>query len=423
MTIDTSVCQAVHAPTAAPLLRRRGPSCRRIGLALLLLSLLVSVAGAASAADGPLRDGHPETYVVQPGDTLWEIAEQYLHEPWRWREVWQANPGVGNPNRIYPGDVLVVDYSSGNARIRRAERASGGMRTVKLSPRVRVSDLDREIPAIPLNAVAPFLSRPVITDATEIDAAPYVVGFPEEQLIGGIGNTVFVRSILSASDDRWEVLRPGPAYRDPDTNELLGFEAASVATARLERLGDPATLVITRSDMEVSIGDRVRPARDEEPIRSFFPVPAPASLRGKIMAVLNGVTQIGQFDVVALNRGARDGVAVGHVFDIYSGGELRRDPVRTRRTDWNWRNESPADTSFWFGDWELDGWVENKPDPNAPLPLHRRASRGWDQYIVPDSRSGTLMVFRVFPKVSFALVMFANRPMFVGEIVAPPRTP
>ena len=421
MRSHTSKRRCIPLPPAAAKPRVARPVA---ALSALVLALgLMLVMGTASAAQGALRDDHPETYVVQPGDTLWDIAGRFLHEPWRWRQVWQANPGVGNPDRIYPGDVLVVDYTGGSPRIRKAERVSGGMRTVKLTPRVRVDDLDREIPAIPVNAVAPFLSRPVVTEAREIDQAPYVVGFPEEQLIGGLGDTLFVRSILSASDDRWEVLRPGQAYRDPDTNEFLGYEASSVATTRLERLGDPATLVVTRSNMEVEIGDRVRPARDEEPIRSFFPEPAPPSLRGKIIAVLNGVSQIGQYDVVVLNRGSREGVTVGTVFDVFRGGELRRDPVRTRRTDWNWRNESPADTSFWLGDWELDGWVENKPDPNAPLPLHRRASRGWDQYIVPDSRSGTLMVFRVFPKVSFGLVMYAHRAMHVGEIVAAPRVP
>jgi hypothetical protein len=295
------------------------------------------------------------------------------------------------------------------------------MRTVKLTPRVRVTDIDREIPSIPVNAVAPFLSRPVVTEAREIDDAPYVVGFPEEQILGGLGDTLYVRSILSTGDDRWEVLRPGQEYRDPDTNELLGFEASSVATARLERLGDPATLVVTRSRREVEIGDRVRPAREEEPIRSFFPVPAPPGARGNIISVLNGVSQIGQYDVVVLNRGAREGVEVGHVFEVYRGLELRRDPVQARRSGWNWRNESPADTSFWFGDWEIDGWNRDRPDPNAPLPLHRRTSRPSAEYIEPDSRSGVVMVFRVFPKVSFALVMRANKAMHVGEIVATPR--
>ncbi len=386
----------------------------------LLLALALSLGSAGASAQDPLRPDHPQTYVVQPGDTLWGIAGRFLREPWRWPDVWHANPEVANPNRIYPGDTLVVDHSSGSARIRRAGR--GGMRTVTLTPRVRVAELDREIPTIPLHVVAPFLSRPVVTEAREIDNAPYVVGFPEEQILGGLGNTFFVRSILSAGDDRWEVLRPGTAYRDPDTKELLGFEALSVATARLQRLGDPATLVITRSEKEVQIGDRVRPTRDEEPVRSFFPVPAPPGSRGKIISVLNGVTQIGQYDVVVLNRGARDRVEIGQVFGVYHGGELRRDPVKGRRNAWNWRNESPADVSFWSGDWEPDGWQRTGPDPNAPLPIRRRYSRANDQYIVPDSRSGVVMIFRVFPKVSFALVMYASTAMHVGEVVAPPET-
>ena len=398
----------------------RAPHTRPAAVALALACLLL-LAATTATAQGPLRTDAPERYVVQPGDTLWGIAGRFLNEPWRWRQVWEANPGIANPNRIYPGDVLVVDRSSGSPRIRKAD-GGGGLRTVKLSPRVRVEELDREIPTIPVNAVAPFLSRPLITTAEEIDSAPYVVGFPEEKLIGGLGDTLFVRSIITARNDRWDVLRPGRAYRDPDTNELLGYVATSVASAQLERLGDPATLVVTRSQKEVEVGDRVRPAQDEEPIRSFLPRPATAGMRGRIIAVLNGVSQIGQFDVVALNRGRREGVEVGTVFSAYQGGQLRRDRVQARRSGWNWRSESPADTSFWFGDWELDGWNRDRPDPNAPLPLHRRASRADGQFIVPDSRTGVVMVFRTFEKVSFALVMFANQAIHVGEVVAPPRS-
>jgi len=391
----------------------RRPRCR----ALLLLILL---SGAASlAAQVELAPEAPRTYVVQAGDTLWSIAGRFLREPWRWPDVWQANPGVTNPNRIYPGDVLELVYQGGRPRIRTLRGGGGGMRTVKLSPRVRVTELDRAIPSIPVNAVAPFLSRPVVTEAREIDDAPYVVGFPDNRLLAGAGGTIFVRSILSAEGDRYEVLRPGQELRDPDTNRLLGFEATYIGSARMERLGDPATLTMTRTQRQVAIGDRVRPARDDQPIRSFFPRPAPVGVQGKIISVLNGVSQIGQYDVVVLSRGARQGVDLGHVFEVYRGGEIRRDPVRNKHNDWNWKNESPLDTSFWYGDWELDGWERDKPAPNVPL--HRRAVRMDDTYIVPDSRSGVVMVFRVFPEVSFALVMSATQAMHVGEIVAPPR--
>ncbi len=370
-------------------------------------------------AQAQVRPDAPERYVVQSGDTLWDIAGRFLLEPWRWAEVWQANPSIPDPNRIYPGDVLMLDDTGAVPRIRRDE-GGGELRTVKLSPRVRVENLDREIPTISINAVAPFLSRPVVTEARELDRTPYVVGFPEAHMLGGIGDILYVRAILNADDTRWEVLRPGQAYRDPDTGEVLGFEASAVATARLERPGDPATLTVIRAIKEVKVGDRVRPARDEEPMRSFMPRPAPAGARGAIIAVLNGVSQIGQFDVVVLNLGERDGVAVGHVFEASRGLGLRRDPVRGRRSAQNWRDESPADTSFWLGDWQTDGWNRNQPDANAPLPLHRRASRAAAEFIEPAARSGTLMVFRVFPKLSFALVMRASKAMQVGENVAPP---
>ncbi len=303
----------------------------------------------------------------------------------------------------------------------RSSRGGGGMRygqTFTAGAGHGVGSRDTDHPGQCGRALLPGRC---VTESREIDDAPYVVGFPDGRLLAGTGGTIFVRSILNAESDRYEVLRPGKEYRDPETNRVLGFEAAYVGTARIERLGDPATLTVTRSQRQVAIGDRVRPARDDEPIRSFFPRPAPAGLRGNIISVLNGVSQIGQYDVVVLSRGARKGVEVGHVFEVYRGGELRRDPVRNKRTAWNWRNETPLDTSFWYGDWELDGWNRDKPDPDAPLPLHRRAVRMDDTYIVPDSRSGVVMVFRVFPEVSFALVMSATQAMHVGEIVAPPR--
>jgi hypothetical protein len=136
--------------------------------------------------------------------------------------------------------------------------------------------------------------------------------------------------------------------------------------------------------------------------------------------VLDGVSQIGQYDVVVLDRGSRNGVTVGQVFGVYRGGTEARDQVKRNRKEWNWRRETPLDSTFWLGDWEMTGWERDKPDANSPLPLHRRADRMAGTYIVPMSRSGVIMVFRVFPKVSFALVMRANQAMHVGETVATP---
>lgn len=373
---------------------------------------------ALYAAPVALQSNAPEVYTVRPGDTLWDIAGRFLRDPWRWPEVWEVNPEVSNPNRIFPGERLVLDTSrAGAPRIR---RSAGGMRVVKLSPRVRVSELDAAIPTIPIAAVAPFLSRPWVADSRELDEAPYVVGFPGERILAGTGDQIFVRRIMTAGETEFEVLRPGSALRDPVTNELLGYEALYVAQAELERPGDPATLLLTSSAMQIQIGDRLLPARDEAAMRSFLPRPAPLGLEGHIISVLDGVSQIGQFDVVVLDRGAREGVEVGQVFAVYRGGTKAHDRVISDRDGWNWRNESPLDSSFWLGAWEMTGWARDQPDPNAPLPLHRKAEHLPESYIVPASRAGILMVFRVFPRVSFALVMRANQAMHVGEIVATP---
>lgn len=388
------------------------------GGASRLLTLLLFGVAPALPAQVALQPNAPETYVVQPGDTLWGVAGRFLRDPWRWPEVWEGNPGVSDPNRIFPGEKLVLDLSRvGAPRIRRGE---GGLRVVKLSPRVRVTALDSAIPVIPLASVAPFLTRPWVSDAQELDDAPYVVGFPNERSLAGRGDQVFVRRITSARESGFQVLRPGEALRDSESRELLGYEALYVGEARLEQTGDPATLRMTSATMQVQIGDRVRPAQDETVIRGFLPRPAPRGLEGHIISVIDGVSQIGQYDVVVLDRGSREGVEVGQVFGVYRGGVEAPDLVRRQGRDWGWRDESPADSGFWLGDWGLTGWVRDQPDPNAPLPLHRRAERLSDTYIVPYARSGIIMVFRVFPRVSFALVMSATQAMHVGEMVATP---
>jgi hypothetical protein len=371
-------------------------------------------ATALNAAE--LRPDHPERYQVQAGDTLWGIAGRYLEAPWRWREIWQANLGVANPNLIYPGDVLVVSYHGGEPVV----RVENGMRVVKLQPRVRSEQLDAAIPTIPVSAVGPFLSRPVVADEAQIDAAPYLVGFPNDRAVAGLGDMIFVRSIFAQRGSRWEILRPGEEFRDYQSGERLGFEAAYVGSAELVQSGDPATLRITRSAIEATPGDRLRPSQEEQAIRAFLPRPVSEAVRGHIIAVLNGVSQIGQYDVVVIDRGSDNGIAIGDVFGVYAGGELQRDRVKSRKREWNWRNENPLQTEFWYGDWEVTGWRRNQLNDNAPLPLHVEARKKTDEYVVPNWSVGNAMAFRVFPRVSFALIMSANAAIHVGNLVSAP---
>ena len=393
---------------------------------LLACTLTLATPAVLSAE---LADGAPQTYVVQPGDTLWSIAGRFLNDPWAWSQVYESNSGIGNPNLIYPGDVMELTMVEGQPRIRRSGGGAsggdrrGGPRVVKLSPQVRSSSLADAVPTIPVSAIAPFLSRPYVADSDELNKASYVVGFPDEHLVAGVNDSIYVRKIRSASQTGFYVLRPGDALRDPDSNELLGYEADFVANAELERTGDPAKLKIMRMEREVSIGDRVIPSSAEEPLVNFYPKPAPSGLRGRIISVMNGVSQIGRYDVVVINRGAKDRLSTGDVFEVYVGGDKAPDDVKRGLAKADWLMEGPFSSEFWMGrDYERKGWRRDEPSPDSSLPLHADWRRNKSEYIRPFERSGVLMVFRTFDRVSFALVLSATRFINVGDSIAPPRT-
>jgi hypothetical protein len=362
----------------------------RLHLAALLLGLTLGSLAPGIAATPPLiKSDSPASYTVRKGDTLWDIAGMFLDDPWRWPEIWQVNRQIENPHLIFPGDnIRLVDTPEGpRVRVQR------GLRVVKLSPRVRVEPLDRAIPTVRVDAIAPFLTRPFVLDQDQIEAAPYVVHFVDEHIVGGTGDYVYVRSIEDEVFSEFEIVRPGDAYRDAATGELLGYAAKFVAQGRLARPGDPAKLLLTQSRSEVAVGDRALPSAEERTLTNFFPKPAPANLRGNIISVLDGVSQIGQFNVVVLDRGSADGVARGDVMRIYRSPRQIRDPIAGSR--WHFIAPGP--------------FHEDQAPPLVARPLAR--------VTLPSEESGVLMVFRTFARVSFALVMRAHRPIHLYDTV------
>lgn len=347
-----------------------------------LLAVTIGLTAAAGAATDDiaqyLRDDHPDVYTVVKGDTLWDISGRFLERPWLWPEVWRINPQIENPHLIYPGDSIHLVWVDGQPQLR-LERGDAG-RTVrltpsdteKLSPSVRATPLESAIPAIRLDAIQGFLVQNRVVQPGELDAAPYVVQGESERIVLGGGDRLYVRGSLPDSES-FSIVRKGPLYVDPDTDEVLGREATYIGLGQaVSQDQDIATMLVSSTREEVQIGDRILPTEERRLESTFFPSAPSTPTDGQIISVFGGVTQVGQFDVVVINRGEREGIVPGNVMAIYKRGALARDRVA-----------------------------------NETIRL-------------PSERAGLLMVFRTFDKLSYGLVLETERPLAVSDQVRNP---
>ncbi len=341
----------------------------------LWLAMALAFATAAMADTVQLKPGHPERYVVVKGDTLWDISARFLQDPWKWPEIWEINPAIANPHLIYPGDVISLHYDAdGRPRL----TLSRGRPTVKLSPKKRITPLRQAIPTIPMSAIQQFLLYPRVFSREELERTGYIVAQDEGSLISASGDKVYARGLRPEDGTAYMIIRPGKAYRDPDAKkrDILGYEAMQLATAKVLRFGDPSSVRVGEATREVLIGDRLVPMREEERLEPYFLPHAPDfPIEGRIISVLDGVSRIGQYHTVVLNKGTRDGLEKGHVLAVYRTGEIVRDTIEPKRG--------------------------------------RKVQ-------LPSERAGAVMVVRVFDRVSYALVMESRRDMRVLDSFATP---
>jgi len=346
----------------------------RNSVSALLLAAAFCCAGAW-ADTIELNPDHPDRYTVVTGDNLWDIAAHFLKDPWKWPDVWQINPQIKNPNLIYPGDVVSLTFRNGQPVLQVERSSPVADNVVKLSPEIRVTATERAIPTVPTDAIAQFLLQAQLISPEESKNSGYILSMQEDRLVGGTGNKIYCRNLREAPGGRYEVVRVGRMYRNPGSDEVLGYEALHVADAQVDTYGDPSTLTLTKASRETLIGDRLLPAQDADNMDyNFLPRAPDKPVDGKIIALFDAVSQVGQYQVVVLNKGLNAGLQPGNVLAIYHAGDMVRDTVGAK-----------------------GGEVS-----------------------LPDSRSGVMMVFRVFAKVSYALVMTATRDVHLYDMVRNP---
>ena len=337
-------------------------------------------AAAPAVTAESVRPDAPSRYTVKRGDTLWGISNLFLRDPWLWPEIWYVNPQVENPHLIYPGDVLALAYGSDGTP--RVILEQGG--AARLNPRLRSTPAEGPIENIPYEAITGFLSRPSLLSKEQIDNAPHVLAFRDEHMIGGTGEDIYVRNLDAPADARYAVVHVGQKLRDPETGDVLGYEGVYAATARVTQPGNPLTARLMDTTRETLEGD-VLIANDATAPASFaVRVPA-AAISGSIISVVDDTTLIGTYQIIAVNRGTRHGLAPGHILAIDQAGLTVRDKGRGQGS------------SFFTGGSTFDSKVK-----------------------LPAERAGTALVFKSYERMSYAIVVGASHAIRVADTIRTP---
>jgi hypothetical protein len=354
-----------------------------------LICLLLPILTFAEPSD--IRESAPDRHIVVKGDTLWDISATFFKDPWKWQKIWGLNKDtIKNPHWIYPGDIVLLDRVTGTLHVgdnsqlapsanstadnnsaavaSTSNSATSGRNNtgiIKLSPHVRELPNDHDaIPAIPLSAIAPFLTKPLVVDDSNISSAPTLIGAYEHRTLLGTHDLAYVSNMPKDKGAQWQVYRLGKTFVDPVSEEVLGHEVVYLGDATVEKFAPVSELRITKVVSEIAKGDYFTQSTQE--FTSNFEPHAPSTnILAQIISIYGGVNQAGQNAIITLNKGKRDGVENGHVLALYQKGELLKGKSLFKSDDIN----------------------------------------------LPNVRYGLIFVFRTFQKVSYALVLQTRLPV------------
>ena len=385
---------------------------------ILIVAVIVFLGLSLQVGAVELREDHPREHVVQPGDTLWDIAARFLKRPWQWPNIWQANPQIENPHLIFPGDVISLVFIGGEPRL----MVDDSIR--RLSPEIRSEAIDGPITTLPRDAIEPFLRRPRILGEEEIEDLPYIVANYEQRVMVGAGDRTYARGMAEAEVgeevviarmvyqfvDRSDAvvgergmrrnrIRPGPgqvpASERPSSEfwantfgklealnyPVIGYEFLETARAVVLQAGDPAILQITEGRREVLEGDRILPVDEYQFEDTFFPrAMGEVPERARVLTLSEAFYGVGHYQIVAINLGSEDGVQSGHVFSAFRPGQTIRDNQRYPRM---------SRAAF-----------------ESPERVHVE---------LPEEYAGQLMVFRPFDRISYAIVLDGTNAIRVND--------
>lgn len=384
---------------------------------IITLLMFCCLSFRLNAQEVALKPNHPDRHVVVKGDTLWGISGKFLKDPWLWPKVWQLNRAqIKNPHLIYPGDVVFLDMSSGKPELKLLRE------TITLQPGAVIEPLEKTaISTIPLNIIAPFLNQPLIIEKDQLAESPRIIAGQDNRVVLSPGTRVYINKIEEGDGLNWFVYRPGNDLVDPDSKEVLGVEATYLGDARVTKYGEPASANITKAKEEIFTKDRLVPSGDEV-IANFVPHAPDTEITGRIIKIYGGVAEAGPQSIVSISRGSADGIEVGHVLAISRYGRVIKDPEPQRESDEQKQAKANAKPKLKELNFNVSRDADGKPVVNFEKKSENTSGLVLEPGMIklPDERVGLLMVFRVFDRVSYGLIMQASEPVNTLDTVKTP---
>ena len=391
--------------------------------------------GVAQADTIELNPNRPEKYVVQKGDTLWDISERFLRDPWKWKEVWQGNPQIENPHLIYPGDivalifrdgepVLVVNGQIGEPTVKPQDRI------VRLSPQIRVSEHETAIRKIQFDFLENFAQSAMVITKDEMEHLPYIFANVDfgKSLAGSKDEELYVRGLNTGQRRaRYSIFRDsGLAYTNPlkDPNEILGYEARYIGDVVIQDYGDPALAKILSAKEDIHIGDRLLPSIAKGYLGEIILNNPTHTVDGNIISIVEGLHVVGQYQTVVVDIGSAHDVKVGDALGIYQDtivkDEIARQQNKKKREERRIVVEYEDESGF---NKELSIMINGLRDlktefTNSKLVQYLGAPQDEEVSVaLPSKYIGALVILRVFPQVSYGLVLNIEGPIHLLDSV------